>query len=79
VVRRGLDRERRMARGDEHRGRAAAAGRVRAREQPVRLLHPERPRATASRASRSTATTWRRCSRRRPRRASARGAAAGRP
>ena len=44
LVRRRLDGQRPVARGDEHRRRAQAAGRLRAREQPVRLLDAERPR-----------------------------------
>ena len=44
LVRRRLDRQRPVARGDERRRRAQAAGRLRPREQPVRLLDPQRPR-----------------------------------
>ena len=44
LLRRGLDRERPVARGDELRRHPAAAGRLLAREQPVRLLDAERAR-----------------------------------
>ena len=40
----GLDRQRPVARGDERGRRAQAAGGVHPREQPVRLLDPQRPR-----------------------------------
>ena len=43
VVRRRLDVARRLPRGDELGRRAEAAGRLRAREQPVRLLDAARP------------------------------------
>ena len=74
LVRRRLDVAGRLARGHELGGRPAAAGRVRAREQPVRLLDAARPavrgrsggarrRPQGSPASPSTGTTSRRCSR----------------
>ena len=44
LLRRGLDRQRPVARGDELRRHPPAAGRLRPREQPVRLLDPERAR-----------------------------------
>ena len=43
LLRRGLDRQRPVARGDEPGRRPASPGRLHAREQPVRLLDPERP------------------------------------
>ena len=84
----GSTRQRPVARGDELRRHPPAAGRVRAREQQVRVLDAERARvrgrpggararATASRACRSTATTSRPCSRRRASRSSARATGDG--
>ena len=89
VVRRRLDVARRLPRGDELGGRAAPAGDLRPREQPVRLLDADRPavrdqprrargRLRLPRRHRSTATTSRRCSRPRASRASARSPAAAR-
>ena len=73
LVRRRRHLARRLPRGPEHRGRARGAGRVRGREQPLgatRRRSASRPRsptctrrppATASRRSRSTATTCSPC------------------
>ena len=91
LARRRLVGPRHGARVDELRRRAAPPGRVRDRQQPVRLLHadatstsppPRWPRAgppTGSRASSSTAPTCSPSTARRVRRSSARARAAGRP
>ena len=88
--RRRLLGQRHGARVDELRRRAAPAGRVRDRQQPVRLLHADAPQLrlrrrwphagppTASRASWSTAPTCSRSTARRARRSSARARAAAR-
>ena len=53
LLRRGLDRQRPVARGDELRRHPPAAGRLRAREQPA---SPTRPRtSSSSRSTRSSA------------------------
>ena len=89
VVRRRLDLARRLPRGDELGRRAEAAGDLRAREQPVRVLdaarqavrrRPGAPRRglRVHRRRRSTATTPRRCSRRPASPASARWPATAR-
>ena len=86
VVRRRLHLARGLPRGDELGRRAEAAGDLRAREQPVRVLDADRPavrdqpgrarrRLRLPRASASTATTSRRCSKRRASRASGRSPA----
>ena len=73
LVRRRLDLTRRLSRGDELGRRPEAAGRLRAREQSVRVLDPARQavrrrpgrargRVRLRRARPSTATTSRRCS-----------------
>ena len=75
LLRRGLDRKRPVPRGAQLRGHPSPAGGVRAREQPAsptrrrptsssRSIRSSGPRATASPASRWTATTSRPCSRR---------------
>ncbi len=90
VLRRGLDRQRAVARGDEPRRDPPPADRLRPREQPVRLLDARtssssrstrsstRP-ATAFPGRTSTATTSRRCSRRRRPPSSAPATARDRP
>ena len=90
LLRRGLDRERPVARGDELRRHPRPAGRLHAREQQFAYSTPNElefavdPVERAAhlrvpRASRSTATTSRRCSRPRARPPSAPAAATARP
>ena len=89
LLRRGLDRQRPVARGDELRRRPPAAGRLHAREQRLRLLDAQRARVRGRpgrargdlrvpRRARSTATTSRPCSRPRGSRPSAPARATGR-
>ena len=57
LLRRGLDRQRPVARGDELRRHPPAAGRLRAREQRLRLLDPERARVRG-RPARARGDLW---------------------